>query len=352
MSAQTIENAHDMLRTGLLRRSLEQVQSSRTNDPDAIALAAEIYLLQGRQELALRFSRELTTRRTVSEQIMARAMFVAGASSWDLGDCAGGIEQLERAAVLAHKISDTSLVSKIRLHILEKAADTDAPYEMSVPLSAAAVRAVHRSGDPQIMIEAHIAFGRLEARIGHLELAKRHLALARRFLHDEPNRWLDANEKLTESIVRSLEGDIESACDIAQQALEDAAVIGWPKGEAIAAANLAFYYVCLNRFAEATAFLMKAEATGYSLANFAYALLDTKLVLASARGDHAESERLWQAVRSTADGVASWYVLRSAHTRVRTLIAEQRHAEALEVAKHSLSEAIRLKNGFSNPSSA
>src|SRR5207237_8705272 len=91
---------------------------------------------------------------------------------------------------------------------------------------------------------------------------------------------------------------------------------------------------------------MKAEATGYSLANFAYALLDTKLVLASARGDQAESERLWQAVRSTADGVASWYVLRSAHTRVRTLIAEQRHAEALEVAKHSLSEAIRLKNGF------
>jgi DNA-binding NtrC family response regulator/tetratricopeptide (TPR) repeat protein len=335
-----------MFRAGLLRRSLEHLQASRLNEPNALALAAEIYLLQGRQEVALRMSRELIARRGLSEPAIARAMFVAGASSWDLGDYAGGIEQLERAAVLAHKILDTSLVSKIRLHILEKAADTDAPYEMSVPLSAAAVRAVHRSGDPQVLIEAHITFGRLEARIGHLELAKRHLALAKRLLNDEPNRWLAANEKLTDSIVRSLEGDIESACDIAQQALEDAAVIGWPKGEAIAAANLAFYYVCLNRFAEAASFLMKAEATGYSLSNFAYALLDTKIALASARGDRAEAERLWQTVRSTSEGVASWYVLRSAHTRVRTLIAEQRHTEALEFAKHSLAEAIKLKNGF------
>ena len=158
-----------------------------------------------------------------------------------------------------------------------------------VPLSATAVRAVQRSGDPHVLIEAHITFGRLEARIGHVELAKRHLSLAKQLLRDEPNRWLAANEKLTDSIVRCLEGDTDSAYEIAHQALEDAAAIGWPKGEAIAAANLAFYSFCLNRLADANAFLAKAEATGYSLSNFTYALLDTKIALASARGDYAES---------------------------------------------------------------
>jgi DNA-binding NtrC family response regulator/tetratricopeptide (TPR) repeat protein len=341
-----IESAQDMFRAGLLRRSLEHLQSARSNDPESNALAAEIYLLQGRQELALRVARDLTMRRGLAEHILARAMFVAGASAWDLGDYSAGIEQLERAAAVAHKVSDASLVSKIRLHILEKAADTDAPYEMSVPLSATTVRAVHRSGDPQVLIEAHITFGRLEARIGHLDLAKRHLSLAKRLLQDAPNRWLAANEKLTDSIVRSLEGDIDSACEIAEQALEDASGIGWLKGEAIAAANLASYYVSLNRLTEASAFLAKAEATGYSLSNFTYALLDTKVALASVRGDGGESERLCTLEQNSEAGVASWYVLRSAHTRVRMLVAQQRFAEALQIAKHSFAEAVRLKNGF------
>ncbi len=335
-----------MFRSGLLGRSLEYLQSSRTSEPDSTALAAEIYLLQGRQDLALRVSRELTGRRGLPEDLIARAMFVAGASAWDLGDYAGGIEQLERAAVLAQKVSDASLASKVRLHILEKTADTDAPYELSGPLSATAVRAVQRSGDPHVLIEAHITFGRLEARIGHVELAKRHLSLAKQLLRDEPNRWLAANEKLTDSIVRCLEGDTDSAYEIAHQALEDAAAIGWPKGEAIAAANLAFYSFCLNRLADANAFLAKAEATGYSLSNFTYALLDTKIALASARGDYAESERLWQLGQHRVDGVASWYVLRAAHTRVRALMAEGRFDEALDLAKHTRSDAIRLKNGF------
>ena len=86
VSAAIIDTAQDMFRSGLLGRSLEYLQSSRTSEPDSTALAAEIYLLQGRQDLALRVSRELTGRRGLPEDLIARASR-GWSSAWDLGEC-------------------------------------------------------------------------------------------------------------------------------------------------------------------------------------------------------------------------------------------------------------------------
>src|SRR5205823_7593056 len=89
---------------------------------------------------------------------------------------------------------------------------------LSLPLSAEALRSVHRCGDKRVLTEAHITFARLEARSGGVPLSRRHLAHARRLLQDAPNRLLDASVKLTHSSVFSVEGDLQSATEFAEAA--------------------------------------------------------------------------------------------------------------------------------------
>ncbi len=68
------------------------------------------------------------------------------------------------------------------------------------------------------------------------------------------------------------------------------------------------------------------------------------MALASANRDHAEAERLWLVAQQELRGVGSWYRLRSTHTRIRSLIQQERLNEALEVAHGGITEAERIQN--------
>ena len=74
----------------------------------------------------------------------------------------------------------------------------------------------------------------------------------------------------------SLQGDLQSACEEAQAAGRQAVEAGWIKGEAIAAANLAFFYASMGNLEQGRTSLAAAERTGYSSPSFEYALRDTR----------------------------------------------------------------------------
>ena len=252
----------------------------------------------------------------------------------------------ERAEAHAKSSGDWALVSRIRLQILERSSDSGAPYDVSLPLCAAVVRAVHRSGDRQILADAHITFARLEARAGGIQQATRHLDHANRLLREQQNKWLAASAKLTYAIVLSVQGDLQGACDLAETAGIEAADAGWIKGEAIAAANLAFFHVGAGHLDAAERSLERAERIGYVSPSYLYALRDTKMALAVATQNYSESERLWSDGQDALRGVASWYKLRACHTRVRTLIRQSRPADALLLAESGKEEAGHLRNEF------
>ena len=180
------------------------------------------------------------------------------------------------AATYSKAGGDIGLLARIRLQILERSSDAGAPFQVSLPLSSEALKAVRASGDKRILTEAHIRFGPLEARRGDTQVAKRHLRHATRLLNETPNRLLQASTQLTLAVIASIEGGIETARDLSIQAELDSTLSNWEKGRAIAAGNLGYYYLCLGNLPEAERRLAQAEASTYSTPNYRYALVDTR----------------------------------------------------------------------------
>jgi DNA-binding NtrC family response regulator/tetratricopeptide (TPR) repeat protein len=309
-------------------------------------LRSEILLLRGYSDRAASLSVDLLPRLTENENLKAQALFVLGVCAWELGDERKALDRLEKAEAQARNCGNWSLVSRVRLQILERSSDSGSPYHASLPLCAATIRAVHRSGDRQVLADAHITFARLEARAGGAPQAARHLNHANRLLREQHNKWLAADATLTHAIVLCLQGDLESACEVAEQAGLEAAEAGWMKGEALAAGNLAFFHVSAGRFEAAEQCLRRVERIGYASPSYAYALRDTKIALAVATQNYSESDRLWADGQERLRGVASWYKLRACHTRVRALIRQARVADALSLAESGKREATQLRNEF------
>ncbi len=255
-------------------------------------------------------------------------------------------KNLERAADLAEQVNDVALASRIRLDILERIAAAGGDYNVSVPLCAAALRTVRRSGDRLVLAEAHVAFARLEARMGRVHLARRHISLVSNLLKERPNLWLDASARLTNAIVFSVQGDLQTACELAESAARDASEAGWLKGEAIAAANLAYFHACAGHIDLAKHYIAVSKEIGYLPPSYACALLDTETIVAFADGDYEQADRLWHEGRESVSRVAYWYWLRCAHTRVRGLIQQGRLQEALELARKHHGEANELRNDY------
>ena len=145
------------------------------------------------RKLALDLSAKISTDGTE----LPRLTFIAGASSWELGDEIEGTELLKTALTQARKANDDALQARIRLFLLERVSATEEPYRASLPVCAETVRAVRKSGDKNVLAEAHVVFARLEARNGALQVAHRHLNRADRILADVSNRWLSASVRLT-----------------------------------------------------------------------------------------------------------------------------------------------------------
>jgi tetratricopeptide (TPR) repeat protein len=263
-----LEAARQALAIGELARAESLAGHPGASDFDALAFKSEVLYFRGNFKPALELCETLLKRHEAEGRIRASLLLVAGACACELGDDASGLDRLEKAAALAKRTEDWTLLSRIHLQMLERSADSGTPYDLSLPLCATAVRAVHRSGDRSVLAEAHVTFARLEARAGAVDQATRHLRHLDRLLDQHPNRWLSASGRLTESILLSLQGDLQGACEAAASAGEASASIGWTKGEAIAAANLAFFYASLGRLDEGRLSLNRAEKTGYSTPSF------------------------------------------------------------------------------------
>ena len=177
-------------------------------------------------------------------------------------------------------------------------------------------------------------------------LAGRHIALANGLLKETPNLWLDASARLTNAIVFSVQGDLQTACELAEAAGRDAARAGWLKGEAVAAANLAYFHACAGRIAESKRYIGQASSIGYLPPSYACALLDTRTIVAFADSDFSEADRLWSEGQESVGRVAYWYWMRCAHTRVRGLIRQDRFPEALEIAQKYKNQADQLRNNY------
>jgi DNA-binding NtrC family response regulator len=316
-------------------------------DFDTLALKAEVALLRGHPDAALRHTAEALSRAKQTDPAYPRLLFVDGAARCEMSDEQRGLEQLERAATHAKRVDDVGLFARTQLQLLERSADAGAAYDVALPRSVSALRAVRRSGDKGILADAHIGFARLEARRGYVHVAARHLKLAESLVNESPNRISIANIRLTLAIVASIEGDVQTARELSEQAEREATEAGWDKGCAIAAANLAFYAVCLADFEEADRQLDKAEGSSFKTPNYKFAVLDTRISLALARGDFDAADKLWSAAENqVSGGVSAWYRLRASHVRVRALVRQKRFDEAVALAEESAGEAARLKNEF------
>jgi len=346
MASSILSMARAALDAGDLRLADSLFVDAQQLDQSARALRAEVLFVRGQTAAALRLAGDLLARIEQKAPEYAHLLFISGACSWELGDERKGVEQLQAAIAHARVADDRSLQARAKLQILERSVDSGAAYHASLPLCAETVRSVHRSGDKIVLADAHITFARLEARTGGILSSRRHLGHAERILRDNPNTVLRASAHLTHSIVLSVEGDIESASEVAEAARLEAISAGWTKGEAIAAANLAFFALCGGNLAAAEDNLRRAQQAGYHSPSYDYALRDTQIALAVVKNDFSEADRLWTDGQSQLRGVAAWYKLRGAHTRVRSLIRQNRLNDALSLARRNLSEAGELENDF------
>src|SRR5436190_5558012 len=223
VSINSSSSIYNILREGNLARAEVLASQLPHSDPATLMLRCEVLFLAGHSKTAAEIAKEVLPKLSDKEDLKALALFVLGACAWEMSDEHTGMEQLERAELHAKNCANWSLVSRIRLQMLERSSDSAARYHISLPLCSAAIRSVHKSGDHQILADAHITFARLETRAGGFQQAMRHLHHANRLLREEPNRRLAAGATLTWALILAHQGDLQNACDKAERAALEAA---------------------------------------------------------------------------------------------------------------------------------
>ena len=308
-------------------------------------LRSEVYLLQGRFEAALSLATGCLGRKDLEPVLRARALRIVGSCGRELG-AADGTRALEEAALLARALGNWPLFSRIQLAILEHGADEQASYASSVARCGTTIRSVLRCGDRSLLVEAHLTFARLEARIGHFDVARRHLSQGEQLLNESPNDRLHADLVITEGAVLAAEGDLPAAITLTREALNLSAKCGWWKGEAVSAGNLAFFCAGCGDVANAEDYLLQATGGKYHAPSFDYAMLDTAALIAITKGDDVAAESIWHRASASSEGVQGWYRLQLAHTRTQILLRQGKAADALQFAEQQLNRAEELGNQF------
>src|SRR5690242_9353106 len=174
--------------------------------------------------------------------------------------------------------------------MLEQEAEEGAFYARSVARCSTTIRSLLRAADPLLLIEAHITFARLEARIGRFDVARRHLSRCEQLLTATHNICFSADRLLTEGAVLAAQGDLPSALRMTAEAHLLSVDCGWIKGESIAAGNLAVFNVGAGNADDAQKYLAEAMAGDYHTPSLDYALLDTAALIALRRRDEVAAD--------------------------------------------------------------
>ena len=271
-------DSHDILR-----------QLPTMNDVEAV-LAAELLNLLGRSNEAQAAAHRLVGTNRLPAGLLARSTAVLADCKWYGGDLSAGLELYTLAARYAEASKEISTICRANTQLLERTCDRSLDSDSSLPLASVVRRAVTRSDDPQLHSLVHLAFGRLEAKVGRVGVAQRHFGLARGLLASLPNSYSSSSIDLDESVALWLTGDVTSAIELAERGASVAARIGWSRGRVAAAANLACLYVCSGRIEDAHKQIRLATLESFSSPSFRLALEDTKARALLASGDYNAAE--------------------------------------------------------------
>jgi len=345
MDTSALERTTRLVKAGLFAEALARLKDVPRPCPEVSVIQSEIYLSQGRFTDAANIASSLLRQRDLAPILRARVLRVIGVCGRESGT-AEATHVLEEAANLARTSSNWPLFSRVQLSLLEENAEQDGFYPRILARCAAAARSVLHCGDAVLLSEAHLTFARLEARLGHFDVARRHIVQCETLLHGAPNDWIHADWLITQGAVLAAEGDLSSAIELTGRALQGAAKCGWIKGEAVSAGNLAFFCVAAGDADGASRYLKQAKSGEYRAPSFDYALLDTEALLALATHNYAAAQAIWQRAIQSAEGVQGWYRFQLAHTRIQILQRQHQPSEALSFAQEQLKRATEVGNQF------
>ena len=303
------------------------------------ALGLEIDYFLGNSDQVISIGRRLLQSTRLDKVTRARVHRVLGSQLRDNGDFEQALAMFRAALEELQGADAPSELTHASCCLLECESDAVA-FDASRTTALQTRRAALRSGDPSTLALTHHTFGRLEARVGHIDRALRHFAMARARLEETPNLYLRSAIDLDESSTRSFLGQLPEALDLAVSSSTAAVASGWSKGIVAAAANCAFFAAALGRVADAEHYLAVAENQRFSSPSYDLAILETRAQLAFLQGDFQRAESLLQA-RRRLDAAGPWYSLAAAETEIRVLTRQQKWREAEERTKEALAFASR-----------
>ena len=236
-------------RAGRLQDAWRVVDDLRHPTPADRVLKAELHLLRGSPNRARELAETYLAEEGIEPELRARCHLVLASCLTDVCDLRAGLGAARRAESDASEGCETALIALARAFVLERSCDYSS-FNASLPSAALARRSVGATTDVQARACVHLAFARLEGRVGHFHTALRHFRVGRELLTNEPNEVLSATIDLDESSVLWLMGDLEGAIAFAGRASRSAKQQGWSKGELVAAVNLAQFLVAHGCFAE------------------------------------------------------------------------------------------------------
>ena len=339
MNAQT--PAAQAFREGRLLDCQEILGRSSSHSTYEAVLAAEVLALLGRTDEAETAAHTLLHTRGITESLEARCTSVLADCRWYRGERDAALELYQLAVQRSNAAKDASIVCRASTQLLERTCDRTG-FDSSLPLASVVRRAVTRSGDPHDHSLVHLAFGRLEGKVGRVAVAQRHFALARGLLTGDANAYLSSSIDLDESVVLWLTGDIDSAIDLAERGAALAFRIGWSRGCVAAGANLACLYVCSGRLKEAHERIQQATHESFSSPSFKLALTDTRVRALLASGEYAAAEAILEANQLELQG-QPWYELTFRQTQVELLRRMNRWPEALAKLSTCIESAREAK---------
>src|SRR5262245_1273578 len=225
------------LRRGHFLEAKQLLNGFSNRDPEESVASLEVSYYLGDLQRSLTLSS--TLQRTIKDKkLEARILRVLACATWDRGDLEYAIALSREAHQISLETRDSALICRTAADLLERTCNERA-FNASLPLSSLARRAAYRSGDAHALAFVHLVHARLEGRAGMLGAARRQLSRSLALATADENAWIQAAALLDESHVVSIEGDVDAAIEQAQRGAMLAERIGWSKGVAAGAANLA-----------------------------------------------------------------------------------------------------------------
>ena len=298
-------------------------------------LLAELLLLTGDPAGAQHQANAVLQIGEIPDRWRSRCLTVLANASAEGGSYNESLERIADAVESARRSDDPATLARSQLRALALFGDR-------APMRAAALCSDLRAhvllaADAHLSVQYHLIQGRIEARIGLVDVALRRLWLANALLQDEPNLALQALIHLDLSALNGVLANHEDALHNARLAFDLAEESGHTRTQVAALANAGLAQLFLGRVGEARQALIRALHRCADTWEMRIGLLDScaQLYLAEGRLDLCE-EVLSEIPNAGKDSVfsrRSWNEFLSLQTRFRLAMRRQDPTGALQVAR-------------------